>query len=278
MKPLEGRTAIVTGAGRPRGIGRAAALKLAGHGAHVVVTDIARPRRDLEIEGMLGVGDDFAALEALAVEIEALGVRALPLAVDVTDRAQIDECVARTCEELGGVDVLFNNAGAALGVGPFLEMTAQQWDLSYQVNVRGTAWFCQAAIPRMIERGGGAIVNNASLAGLGAAPQMAAYTATKFAVVGLTKAVAAEFGGRGIRCNAVCPGLVDTLMGESEVKLFSAGGSEAVARERLTRGVAMGRWAQPEEVGDAVAYLAGPAASYLSGVALPVAGGMPPGL
>jgi 3-oxoacyl-[acyl-carrier protein] reductase len=278
MKPLEAKVAIVTGAGRPRGMGRATALKLAERGAHVVVTDIARPRKDLEVEGMLGVGDDFAALEALAKEIETLGVRALPMAVDVTDRGQIDACVARACDELGGVDVLFNNAGAALGVGPFLEMTAQQWDLSYEVNVRGTAWFCQAAIPSMIERGGGAIVNNASLAGIGAVEQMAGYSATKFAVVGLTKAIAAEFGRHGIRCNAVCPGLIDTLMGQSEVKLFAAGSSEEVARERLARGVALGRWAEPEEVADAVVYLAGPEASYLSGVALPVAGGMPPGL
>ena len=278
MKPLDEKIAIVTGAGRPRGIGRAAAFALARRGAHVVVTDIARARKDLEIEGMHRVGDDFAALEVLAKEIEALGVRALPMAVDVTDRAEIDACIERTREELGGVDVLFNNAGAATGVGPFLEMTAQQWDLSYEVNVRGTAWFCQAAIPAMIERGGGSIVNNASMAGLGAVPQMAGYTATKFAVVGITKAVAAEFGDQGIRCNAVCPGLVDTLMGQSEVKLFAGGGNEDAARERLTRGVALGRWAEPEEVADAVAWLAGPEASYLSGVALPVAGGMSPGL
>jgi len=278
MKSLEGKVAIVTGAGRPRGIGRAAALALARRGAHVVVTDVARTRNDLAIEGMHGVGDDFGALENLAVEIEGLGVRALPMAVDVTDRGQIDACVSRTREELGGVDVLFNNAGAAIGVGPFLEMTSQQWDLSYEVNVRGTAWFCQAVIPAMIERGGGAIVNNASLAGLGAVPQMAGYTATKFAVVGITKAVAAEFGRQGIRCNAVCPGLVDTLMGESEVKLFADGGNEDAARERLTRGVSLGRWAEPEEVAEAVAWLAGPEASYLTGVALPVAGGMPAGL
>jgi len=278
MNTLEGKVAVVTGAGRARGIGRAAALALAERGAHVVVTDIARPRTDLEVEGLLGVGDDFSALEALAEQIETLGVRSLPIAVDVTDRAQIDACVARTCHELGGVDVLFNNAGAALGVGPFLDMSAQQWDLSYAVNVRGTAWCCQAAIPSMIARGGGAIVNNASMAGLGAVKQMAAYTATKFAVVGITKAVAAEFGRHGIRCNAVCPGLVDTLLGESEVKLFAGGGSEDAARERLARGVSLGRWAKPEEVADAVAYLAGPESSYLSGVALPVAGGMPPGL
>ena len=107
---------------------------------------------------------------------------------------------------------------------------------------------------------------------------MAGYTATKFAVVGITKAVAAEFGRQGIRCNAVCPGLVDTLMGESEVKLVAGGGSEATARERLARAVALGRWAEPEEVAEAVAWLAGPEASYLSGVALPVAGGMAPGL
>jgi 3-oxoacyl-[acyl-carrier protein] reductase len=221
MKLLEGKVAIVTGAGRPKGMGRASALKLAEQGASVVVTDLARKRTDLMIEGLLEIGDEFAALEQLVSEIEALGSRGLALAVDVTDTGQIQNCVDRTCAAFGGIDILFNNAGTAIGVGSFLDILSEKWDLSWQVNVKGMVEFCRAVIPRMIERGGGSIINNASMAGLGAARGYGAYIVTKFAVVGLTKLVAAEFGPRNIRCNATCPGAILTDMGEEEITFIA---------------------------------------------------------
>jgi 3-oxoacyl-[acyl-carrier protein] reductase len=191
MKLLEGKVAIVTGAGRPKGMGRASALKLAEQGASVVVTDLAQKREDLMIEGLLGIGDEPGALEKVVSEIEALGSKGLAMAVDVTDTDQIRACVEKTCETFGGVDILFNNAGTAIGVGPFLDILSANWDLSWQVNVKGMMEFCRAVIPRMIERGGGSIINNASMAGLGAEPGYGAYVVTKFAVVGLTKLLAA---------------------------------------------------------------------------------------
>jgi len=280
MKLLEGKVAIVTGAGRPKGMGRASALKLAEQGAKVVVTDLAQERKDLEIEGFLGIGNDFSTLERLVAEIDALGSKGLAMAVDVTDAGQIQSCVEKTCETFGGVDILFNNAGTGIGVGPFLDTPSENWDLSWQVNVKGMMEFCKAVIPKMIEGGGGSIINNASMAGLGAAPGYGAYCVTKFAVVGLTKVVAAEFGRQNIRCNATCPGNILTDMGEEEIKFISMeqGISEEEARNLFGEVAALGRAAQPEEVADVVVFLAGPRSGFLTGVALPVAGGMPNGI
>ncbi len=280
MKLLEGKVAIVTGAGRPKGMGRASALKLAEQGANVVVTDVARERKDLEIEGFTAIGDDFSALERLVGEIEALGSKGLAMAVDVTDASQIQACVEKTCEAFGGVDILFNNAGTAIGVGPFLDIQPVNWELSWKVNVMGMVEFCRAVIPKMIERGGGSIINNASMAGLGATKGYGAYTVTKFAVVGLTKGIAAEFGCHGIRCNATCPGMILTDMGEEEIQFISMENGISLEEARRVFGevAALGRAGQPEEVADVVAYLAGPRSGFLTGVALPVAGGQPIGL
>jgi 3-oxoacyl-[acyl-carrier protein] reductase len=276
MKLMEGKVAIVTGAGRAKGMGRASALKLAEQGASVVVTDIARKRQDLEVEGLLGIGDDFAALEGLVAEIEASGSKGLAVAVDVTAPAEIQACVEKACETFGGVDILFNNAGTAIGVGPFLDIPDENWDLSWQVNVKGMVDFCKNVIPKMIDRGGGSIINNASMAGLGAAPAYGAYSVTKFGVVGLTKLIAAEFGRQNIRCNAVCPGMILTEMGEAEIKFISMEReiSEEEARQFFGEVAALRRAGQPEEVADVVAYLAGPRSGFLTGVAIPVAGGM----
>jgi NAD(P)-dependent dehydrogenase (short-subunit alcohol dehydrogenase family) len=280
MKLLDGKVAIVTGAGRPKGMGRATALKLAEQGASVVVTDLARKREELMIEGLLGIGDEFAALEGVASEIEALGSKGLAMAVDVTDTAQIQACVEKTCEVFGGVDILFNNAGTAIGVGSFLDVLSENWDLSWQVNVKGMVEFCRAVIPKMTLRGGGSIINNSSMAGLGAMAGYGGYCVTKFAVVGLTKLLAAEFGNRNIRCNATCPGNILTDMGEEEIGFIAMerGISTEEARKVFGEAAALGRAARPEEVADVVAYLAGPRSAFLTGVALPVAGGAPAGL
>lgn len=278
MNALTGKVAIVTGAGRPNGIGRATALRLAAAGADVVVTDICR-RYDGDL-AFYGVGDDRAPLDRLVGEIEALGVRGLACQVDVTRRAEIEACVAETLRAFGGLDILFNNAGTAVGVGPLLNMTAQQWDLSLAVNVTGMFYFCQVAIPALIERGGGVVINTASTAGLGAAPLMAGYNTSKFAVIGLTKSIAAEFGPLGIRCNAICPGMVDTDMGKDEYEFIAMmeGTTVEEARQRAAEKIALRRQCRPEEVAAVVAFLCTPAAGYVTGITLPIAGGMPVGL
>ena len=264
---LADKVAIITGAGRERGMGQAAVHRFAEHGCHVVVTDLAASNADRAI------------LEKIADEARAFGVNAIPMAVDVTDAQAVKHCADQTVAELGAVDIMINNAGTALGSGPFLEQTEQQLSISLDVHVRGTWYFCQAVIPHMQKAGGGAIVNNASMLGIAAEPFTAAYTASKFAVVGLTKAIASEFGKDNIRCNAVCPGSINTQMQDEGIKRFAEwhGISEEEAWADAER-CALGRSAEPLEVADTMVYLASSMSSYISGVALPVTGAANPGV
>ena len=265
MKELQGKVAIVTGAGLPKGMGSAAARELAKQGANVVVTDL-----EANLDG----------LEKLVKEIQLLGSKGLAVKVDVTNPQEIEACVKKTCEVFGGVDILFNNAGTGIGTGPFLELTDFQWDLSMKVNVIGMATFCKAVIPEMLKRGKGSIINNSSNYGLGSVTGYSAYSASKFAAVGLTKSIAAEFGDKNIRCNAICPGNIFTDMGEEEVRLVAKrdGISEDAAKTMLSEDVAMKRYGKAEEVAETVAYLASDRSSYVTGIALQVHGGQSPGL
>lgn len=280
MSSLEGKVAIVTGAGRPRGMGQATALALARQGADVVVTGLARRRHDLDIEGFYEVGGDFSRLEERVAEIEAVGARGLAVAVDVTSKRDIEVCVEKTRQVFGGVDVLVNNAGAVVGAGPFLEIPDEAWQLQFQVQIKGVADFCKAVIPSMRERGGGCIINNASIHALKAVANNAAYVTTKTAMLGLTKALAAEFAPDNIRCNAVCPGTIVTSMNDAEVEVARAtlGVDAEEARELMTKDMAMGRLGEPREVGDMIALLASDAASYVTGAVIPIDGGISVGL
>lgn len=280
MSLLDGKIALVTGCGNPKGMGRATALKLADQGATVVVTDICRADDRLTMEGALKLGEDFAALEALAAEVDQSGGRAMALALDLLHADQIRQVVVDVVNRFGRVDILVNNAGTAAGAGEFLDLTDEAWDLSYRINILGLVRLCRQVIPVMQENGGGSIINNASIMGVSAAAGYGAYAATKHAVVGITKVIAEEFAGDGIRCNAVCPGNIHTDMGDAEVALLVElhGISRAEALQRLGEDAAMKRMGKPEEVADAITYLAGPSSSFITGVAFPVTGGMRPGL
>jgi len=219
-------------------------------------------------------------LEQLVAGIEALGRRALAVAVDVTRADEITACVARCTEHFGGPDILVNNAGTTIGALPFAEIEPDHWDLSFAVNLKGPALFCRAVLPAMVAAGGGAIINNASTGGLGAEAGFGAYTATKHGVIGLTKTIAAEYGDRGVRCNAVCPGYVATEMHEGANQRLAGERNisvEDMKRERYA-GVALRRAGTCGEIADAIAYLASPDSSYITGAAIPVSGGTPVGL
>lgn len=192
----------------------------------------------------------------------------------------MEEALAICAQRFGSLDILFNNAGTVAGAGPFLEVSDTEWGLSFAVNVQGMINTCRAAIPVMLERGGGAIVNNSSLLGITAVAGYSAYTTTKHAVIGLTKTIAAEFGSGGIRCNAICPGMIQTQMGVTEAEMIARehGVSIAEAEQMMSAPAALRRCGTPEEVADVVAFLAGPGARFLTGLAVPVSGGFPMGL
>ncbi len=276
-RALEGKVALITGARSPKGMGFAAALKLAEAGADIVMTT----RTDGDITQELNVlGDErFDAFKALVAKVEAHQVRCLALPMDVAEADQVAAVTARAAAEFGGIDILFNNAGTAFGAA-FTDTTPAMFQEAFDVNVQGLIRTSQAVIPSMIERGGGVIINNASIYGLGAAPFVSAYVMTKHAIVGLSKTMALELGEVGIRVNAICPGMVLTEMGDKEYELIAQleGCTIEEARDGLAQQNALKRGAQPEEVAELVAFLSTTAASFITGAAIPVAAGQPAGL
>ncbi|MEM7345086.1 MAG: SDR family oxidoreductase [Chloroflexota bacterium] len=275
MKPLKGSVAIVTGASAPRGIGTAIARRLAQEGASVAVTDIAGT---IDIEGL--AYEKTQLLMDVVAEIDAEGGQAVALNVDVSKEEDIVACIKQVKELFGQIDILVNNAGSLAGSDYFLETTPDAWEQSFRVNLLGPMMFSQAVIPDMKINGRGSIVNIGSTGSLGAEAGFGAYTAMKHGLIGLTKTVAAEFGEFGIRCNAVCPGFIMTDM-HAAANQRLAEQSNLSVEEMMTlryQNVALRKAGDPKDVADAVAYLVGPQGAYVTGIALPVAGGVPFGL
>ena len=264
-KKLYGKVAFVTGADHPMGIGRACANKLAELGASVVIADL----------------NDTDELRAFPAECEKNGSQGLALTCDVTNQESVKRVLNELLQKFGHVDIVVNNAGVGVGDSDFLKLTDQDWDLSVAVNLRGVANVCTAAIPHMVKGKGGSIINIASLSGLGAINGIpACYTASKFAVVGLTKQLALQYAPEKIRCNAVCPGSVRTQMMETAMAhLAEHEGISIEEAEKLeASGIPVGRAAHPEEVAGLVGFLASDESFYMTGAALPVSGGMSPGI
>jgi NAD(P)-dependent dehydrogenase (short-subunit alcohol dehydrogenase family) len=272
MGSLDGKTALVTGVGRPRGIGRAAALRLARDGANVVISDICR-----KYEGDLAFYNlgEWEQLEKVVGEIEALGHRALAFKVDITKKNEIQEMVDGTLKEFGAIDVLVNNAGTGVGVGPFLTIAEEAWDKTFEVNAKGTYMCCQAVLPPMIEQKSGRIVNIASTAGLRGSGSYGAYGASKFAVVGLTQILAAEFSQFGINVNCVCPAMVETDLGfeEYEFLSFVKGGTVEEARKATIDNIPLGRAATGDDIADVISFLSSEDSRYMVGQSVAVTGG-----
>ena len=258
---LDGKVAIVTGAASHRGIGFATAEKLARLGSTVVLADLDQ------------AGDQ---LQDRVREITDAGGKCSAGTCDVTDESSIKAFVDNVESEFNGVDILFNNAGHGF-IGKFEEATLADFDLTYQVNVRGTVAMIMAVLPSMKQRGGGSIINNASIGGIYADAYYSAYDASKFAVVGLTKSLGLELAEQNIRVNAVCPGFTDTGMAEGMPAFYAEllGVSLDQAKRSCFDEIAMKRPARTSEVAELVAFLAGPQSSYMTGTAIPIAGGFP---
>ncbi|MBN9193802.1 SDR family NAD(P)-dependent oxidoreductase [Microbacterium sp.] len=246
---LAGRVVAVTGGAS--GIGRACALAFAREGARVAVLD-----------------RDQAGLERIAAELAAMGVDAATWRVDVADAAQVDGAYDGIVDRFGGLDVGFNNAGTILPAQAVSDMTEDDWDRVIDVNLKGV-WLCmRAQVRHMLAAGGGVVVNTASAAGLVGSPGTSPYVASKFGVIGITKAVAAEVADRGIRINAIAPGTIDTPLNGA---LFDRPDPFATA---VVRGIPpIGRFGRPDEIADAVLWLASPRSSFATGSTLVVDGG-----
>ncbi len=262
---LQGKVAIVTGAGRLRGIGREAALVLARMGADVVVTGTGRdPKTFPEDERKVGWRD----IESVAAEVRKVGRRALPLVVDVSNSAQVKAMVERTVKDLGRLDIIVNNAAAPYGKDrvPVTEVDEQVFRHVLDVKVMGTFLCSQAAARQMVKQGGGGrIVNLSSTAGKRGNVRMAAYNAANFAVDGFTQALAKELAPHKITANCVCPGLIETA------RMDPLGRGE-FWQERVNQ-IPMGRVGEDWEVAELIGYLCSPRAAYMTGQAININGG-----
>lgn len=241
---MDSKVVVITGAGS--GMGRSTARHFHAQGALLVLGDISGQERKTARE---------------------LGDRAIPVSVDVRKSDQVAAMIECAVENYGGLDVLLNVAGSFGTQVGLAETDESLFDLMVDINLRGVFLGMKHAIPHMLARGGGAIVNVASTAALIAAPQLGVYAAAKAGVVALTRTAAVEFGRQGIRCNAVCPGPFNTPM------TATAAAEDPSVGEYFANLVPMGRMGEPEEIAEALLYLASARSSYVNGVALPVEGG-----
>lgn len=248
MKEFEGKAALVTGGGS--GIGRATALAFAREGAQVVIGNRNVQR-----------GEETVAM------IRKAGGTASFKRTDVLVAAEIESLVDHAVKTYGGLDLAFNNAGIEGTVAPIVQQTEADYDAVMDVNVKGVWLSMKYEIPRMLERGGGAIVNCSSVAGLIGFPNMAPYFASKHAVIGLTKVAALEYSAQGIRINAVNPAVIETEMVDRIAEGFSMKKDELIPMHPI------GRLGRSEEIAEAVLWLCSPKSSFVTGHSLVVDGG-----
>ena len=272
MASLEGKVAVVTGAGRRGGIGEAVAQRLARDGAHIVLGDICAPPTELAHAG----SGQWEELEGIAGEIRESGVESLSVRVDVASAGSVEAMVAQTKELFGRLDILVNNAGAAIGPSPVLQMAEEAWRRTLEINATGTFLCSKYALPLMIEGGrGGRVINMSSLAAERPKPYVSAYAASKAAVVALTQSMAQEVAEFGITVNAVLPGDVDTALKQwglqLEAMVMGLAYEEVMAA--AVAKVPLGRFALPEDVAHLVAFLASDEASFITGQAYKLTGG-----
>ena len=248
---LTGKSAMVTGGGR--GIGRAIALGLASEGAQVAVLDVLAD-----------------SAESVRREVDALGVKGLALAADLTRRAEVERAVQETLAQFGQIDLLVNNAGWDR-MQLFLDSDEETWERIIAINFKAVLYTCRAVLPHMAARRSGKVVNIASDAGRVGSSGEAVYAGTKGAVIAFSKTLAREMARYGVTVNVVCPGLTET-------PLLAGMRAESARNEKVldavTRAIPLGRVATPDDVAGAVVYFASPAADYVTGQTLSVSGGL----
>ncbi len=254
---VENKVALVTGAGQ--GIGRGIALRLARDGFKLALVDLR--------EGQL---------KQVAAEITDAGGQATVFEADISDRDQVYAAIDHAEAQLGGFDVMVNNAGIAQ-VQPIADVTPEEIERVMKINVQGTLWGIQAAARKFVDRGHkGKIINACSIAGHDGFAMLGAYSASKFAVRALTQAAAKEYASKGITVNAYCPGIVGTGMWEEIDARFAelTGTPKGATFKKYVDGIALGRAETPDDVASLVSYLAGPDSDYVTGQAILIDGGI----
>jgi NAD(P)-dependent dehydrogenase (short-subunit alcohol dehydrogenase family) len=254
---LAGRVAVITGSGRGQGL--AAALRFAEEGASVVINDL-----------------DETTVKAAVDQVQSAAGRAVGAVADVSDPDEVQAMLGVARDEFGGLDILYNNAGigfsakARMGIAmdDILNCTIEDWDRILAINLRGPFLCSKFAIPMLEQRGGGVIINTASIAGLRGGPSVHAYGVSKAGVMMLTRCIASAYGKLGVRCNAILPGLIDTDMVHDTVLATED------AREGVARRTPMGRIGAPDDVAATALFLASDAAAFVTGQAIAVDGGL----
>lgn len=280
MTGLQGKVALITGAGGMQGVGRATALHLARQGAAIAITDVRRSPEDLP---PWELRQQWRGIDSVAEEIQALGQDCLPVFCDLGDSAQIEAMVQQVLQHFGHIDVLVNNARAIIGRDkvPITELREDVWQHFLAINTTAV-FLCTKFVGRaMVQRNqGGRIINIASDAAKRGSAMGAAYSASKFAVLGLTQAAALDLAPYGITVNAVCPGPINTNRlsywerAQAEAQGMTLEDFRAQLVETLARNNPLGRIAEPEDVANVVGFLASAEASFITGQAYNVNGGL----
>lgn len=280
MAGLEGKVALITGAGGMQGVGRATALKLAAHGADIALTDVQRAPEDLP---PAEIRLQWRGLDSVAEDVQSLGRRCLTVPCDLGVSEQIQQLVRHVIDHFGRIDMLINNARAIIGRDrvPITELREDVWHHFLAINTTAVFLLTKAVGREMIRLGhGGRIITIASNASKQASAMGAAYSASKFAVLGLTQASALDLAPHGITVNAVCPGPINTdrlsywEQAQAEAQSISLEAFRAQLVEEMGRANPLGRIAEPEDVANMVAFLASDEASYITGQGYNVNGGL----
>ena len=279
MYNLNGKIALVTGAGGERGIGRAIATRLAKEGADVIVSDVVGNPYAYD-------SSDWEGAPSVVREIEGLGRQAMTILADVSDADQVDALVDEGVERFGQIDIFVSNASSRPGADrvPVVEMEEKAWDTVQNVNLKGTFLCCRAVARHMINRGGeGKIITMSSVLGKSGRARFAAYVASKFGVIGFTQALAQELAPHHINVNSISPGITDTERASYQMAALSSedisaeewwtSGRHAETMRHRASKIPLGRVATREDVANTAAFLASSESDYLTGLAINVAGG-----
>jgi NAD(P)-dependent dehydrogenase (short-subunit alcohol dehydrogenase family) len=257
VRLLDGRVALITGAGRGQGL--SAAQLFAEHGAKLVITD-------LDAETVEAAVDSIAAKDA-----EAVGVVS-----DVSKSEDVRAALAVARERFGGLDILYNNAGIGFSarqrmgieMSDLVSCTEDDWDRIMAINLTGVFLMCKYGVPMLVERGGGVVINTASIGGLRGGPSAHAYAVSKAGVIHMTRLIARTYGHKNVRANTICPGVIDTDMIQSQMLTSNA------ARDAISQATPIGRIGTPRDIAELALYLASDASSFVTGQAIAIDGGM----